>query len=309
MPFEKVDPQADFPKLEREMLALWDRIDAFGKLKEKNAGRPRWSFLDGPITANNPMGVHHAWGRTYKDVFQRYFAMTGHSERYQNGFDCQGLWVEVEVEKELGLASKRDIENLVPGDPFASTDRFVDLCKKRVDRFARVQTEQSIRLGYWMNWDRSDEDWAKPPGQRKSYFTMSEENNYTIWSFLKKCHERGLLYRGYDAMPWCARCGVGISQMEMNEGYRVVAHRAVFVRFPLRERPGENLLVWTTTPWTLTSNVAAAVNPQLVYLRVQHRGQVYYLARGAFTAQRLEDEFKRKEWVDGVPKLKTLEQI
>jgi isoleucyl-tRNA synthetase len=308
MGFDKVETQVDFPAQERAILEFWRRTNAFERLRDKNRAKPKWSFLDGPITANNPMGVHHAWGRTYKDAYQRYFAMTEHEERYQNGFDCQGLWVEVEVEKELGLKSKRDIEDLVPGDPFASIDRFVRLCKERVDKFARVQTEQSIRLGFWMDWDR-DEDWSKPPDQRRSYFTMSEENNYTIWSFLKKCHERGLVYRGYDAMPWCPRCGVGISQMEMHEGYRMVAHRAVFVRFPLRGRPGENLLIWTTTPWTLTSNVAAAVNPRLIYLKVKHKDEIYYLAKGAFTTQRLEDDFRRKNWIEGVPKLKTLEQI
>jgi isoleucyl-tRNA synthetase len=308
MPFAKVETQIDFPAQERAILEYWQRTDAFEKLRAKNRGKPTWSFLDGPITANNPMGVHHAWGRTYKDLYQRFFAMTGHDERYQNGFDCQGLWVEVEVEKELKLRSKRDIENLVPGDPFASIDRFVQECKSRVDKFARVQTEQSIRLGYWMNWDR-DEDWAKPPDQRRSYFTMSDENNYTIWSFLKKCHERDLIYRGYDAMPWCPRCSVGLSQMEMAEGYQLVAHRSVFVRFPLRGRPAENLLVWTTTPWTLTSNVAAAVNPELTYLKIKHREEIYYVAKGAFTAHRLEEEFKQKQWIDGVPKLKTLEQI
>jgi isoleucyl-tRNA synthetase len=308
MPFEKVDTQIDFPAQERAILEFWQRIRAFEKLREKNRGKPKWSFLDGPITANNPMGVHHAWGRTYKDAYQRYFAMTGHELRYQNGFDCQGLWVEVEVEKELGLKSKRDIENLVSGKPFESIDHFVQLCKQRVDKFARIQTEQSVRLGYWMDWDR-EEDWKKPPDQRRSYFTMSEENNYTIWSFLKKCHDRGLIYRGYDAMPWCPRCAVGLSQMEMHEGYELVAHRAVFVRFPLRNRPGENLLVWTTTPWTLTSNVAAAVNPNLTYAKVKHRDQIFYLAKGALTAHRLEEQFKRKEWVEGVPKLKTLEQI
>jgi isoleucyl-tRNA synthetase len=308
MPFEKVDTQVDFPAQERDVLAFWERIGAFEALRAKNHGGPRWSFLDGPITANNPMGVHHAWGRTYKDAFQRYHAMNGCEMRYQNGFDCQGLWVEVEVEKELQLRSKRDIENLVPGDPFASIDRFVQLCKDRVDKYARVQTEQSIRLGYWMDWDR-DDDWQKSPDERRSYFTMSADNNYTIWSFLKKCHGRGLIYRGYDAMPWCPRCSVGLSQMEMAEGYQRVAHRAVFVRFPLRGRPGENLLAWTTTPWTLTSNVAAAVNPELTYLKVLHKEQIYYLSKGAFTAHRLEDEFKRKEWVEGVPKLKTLEQI
>ncbi|MBV8556460.1 MAG: isoleucine--tRNA ligase [Planctomycetaceae bacterium] len=308
MSFEKVDTQIDFPAQERAVLAFWERSRAFERLREKNRGKPRWSFLDGPITANNPMGVHHAWGRTYKDAYQRYFAMTGHELRYQNGFDCQGLWVEVEVEKELKLKSKRDIEGLVPGDRFASIDRFVQLCKGRVDKYARIQVEQSIRLGYWMDWDR-DADWSRPPDERRSYFTMSEENNYTIWSFLKKCFDRGLVYRAFDAMPWCPRCGVGLSQMEMHEGYQRVAHRAVFVRFPLRDRDGESLLVWTTTPWTLTSNVAAAVNPGLTYVRLRHRGHVYYLAKGALTARRLEEEFKRKEWVDGVPKLKTLEQI
>jgi isoleucyl-tRNA synthetase len=308
MPFDKVESQVDFPAQERAVLDFWQRTGAFEQLRAKQRGKPPWSFLDGPITANNPMGVHHAWGRTYKDAYQRYHAMTGHDLRYQNGFDCQGLWVEVEVEKELKLRSKRDIENLVPGDPFASIDRFVAACKARVDTFARVQTEQSIRLGYWMDWDRGD-DWQKPPDQRRSYFTMSEDNNYTIWSFLKKCHQRGLVYRGYDSMPWCPRCAVGLSQMEMHEGYQLVAHRAVFVRFPLRGQPGENLLVWTTTPWTLSSNVAAAVNPQLNYLKVRHKDALYYIAKGAFTARRLEEAFRQKQWVDGVPKLKTLEQL
>jgi isoleucyl-tRNA synthetase len=316
MPLDKVDTQVDFPALERRILEFWKNTRAFERLVEKNRGKKPWSFLDGPITANNPMGVHHAWGRTYKDLYQRYFAMTGHELRYQNGFDCQGLWVEVEVEKAMKLQSKRDIENLVPGDSFASIDKFVTECKARVDKFAKVQTEQSIRLGYWMEWDR-EEDWAKKPDDRRSYFTMSEENNYTIWAFLKKCHERGLVYRGYDAMPWCPRCAVGLSQMEMHEGYAMVAHRSVFVKFPLRLASGddakrgsvENLLIWTTTPWTLSSNVAAAVNPELTYLKIKHKDEIYYLAKGAFTAQRLEEQFKRKEWVEGVPKLKTLEQI
>jgi isoleucyl-tRNA synthetase len=306
--FDKVSTEVDFPALERLIIDLWERRHAFERLIDKNRGNPTWSFLDGPITANNPMGVHHAWGRTYKDAYNRYFAMTGRELRYQNGFDCQGLWVEVEVEKELGLKSKQDIENLVAGDRFASIDRFVALCKERVNKFARIQTEQSIRLGYWMDWDRGD-DWLKPPDLRRSYFTMSEENNYTIWSFLKKAHDRGLVFRAYDAMPWCPRCAVGISQMEMHEGYLKVAHQAVFVRFPLHGRPGENLLVWTTTPWTLTSNVAAAVNPGLSYLKVRHRSEIYYLAKNTFGAQRLDEEFRRKDWIEGVPKLKSIEQI
>lgn len=314
MVFSKVDTQTDFPALERELLEHWERQGTFAALLAKNADGPPWSFLDGPITANNPMGVHHAWGRTYKDVYQRYHAMLGHRLRYQNGFDCQGLWVEVEVEKELQLASKRDIETLIPGDPFASIDRFVSLCKARVDKFARVQTEQSIRLGYWMRWDRSEEDWQKSPDERKSYFTMAAKNNYAIWAFLKKCHDRGLIYRGYDAMPWCPRCGVGLSEMEVKEGYRRVEHKAVFVKFPLCDRPGENLLVWTTTPWTLTSNVAAAVNPELTYLAVRQKGETYYLAKGAFKVDRraggeVDDEGSGKDGPPGGPRLKSLEQL
>jgi len=320
MPFEKVEPQVDFPALERKVLQFWDDVRAFEKLRAKNAAGPRWSFLDGPITANNPMGVHHAWGRTYKDAYQRYHAMLGQHLRYQNGFDCQGLWVEVEVEKTLKLKTKRDIEGLVPGDRDASVAKFVQLCKDRVDEFARVQTNQSIRLGYWMDWDRTDEDWAKPAGERKSYFTMAEENNYTIWAFLKKCHEREFVYRGYDAMPWCGRCGVGISEQEIKEGYKLVDHRAAFIKLPLNERPGENLLVWTTTPWTLTSNVGAAVNPELTYLRIKLKGEVYYVAKGAFKFNRMEggtdDEGEpaaggksKKPWIDGVPHLKSIEQL
>ena len=287
--FEKVNPNVDFVKLEHEILKFWEETQAFEKLRQKNEGRPKWSFLDGPITANNPMGVHHAWGRTFKDAYQRYFAMTGHELRYQNGFDCQGLWVEVEVEKELKFANKRDIETY-------GIEKFDEKCKERVHKFSKIQTDQSIRLGYWMDW--SD-----------SYYTMSEVNNYAIWGFLKKCHDRKLVSKGYDSMPWCPRCAVGISQMEMHEGYRLVADSAIFVRFPLKEKEGEYLLVWTTTPWTLSSNVAAAVNPNLTYVKVRFKNDLYYLAEGALKAKRLEQEFKDGEWIKGVPKLKSLEQI
>jgi len=276
--FQEVPTSLDFPALEREILAFWEREKIFQKLREKNRGKPRWSFIDGPITANNSMGVHHAWGRAYKDFYQRFHAMLGREQRYQNGFDCQGLWVEVEVEKELreeakkklaagaapgsvlSFESKRDIERF-------GIDRFVELCKERVRKYSRIQTEQSIRLGYWMDWDNS-------------YFTMSEENNYTIWLFLKTCHERGWIYKGVDVMPWCPRCGTGISEHEMTEGYADVEHTAVYLRFPLKGRAGESLLVWTTTPWTLTSNVAAAVHPQLTYVKVREGEEILYLSKG-----------------------------
>jgi isoleucyl-tRNA synthetase len=260
--FREVPSTLDFPALEQDVLRFWRETRAFEQLVAKNRGKARWSFVDGPITANNPMGVHHAWGRTYKDLFQRYKAMRGYDQRYQNGFDCQGLWVEVHVEKELGFTSKRDIDAY-------GVERFVNACKERVLRYAAVQTEQSIRLGYWMDWDHS-------------YYTMSDENNYSIWHFLKRCHERGLIYRGQDAMPWCPRCATGISQHEIaTEGYEEVTHTSIYAKLPLLDLPGESLLVWTTTPWTLPANVAAAVNPALQYARVRQGDDTFYVSKGA----------------------------
>ena len=251
----------DFPKTEEKILKFWKGKSIFQKLRKKNQGKKPWSFLDGPITANNPMGVHHAWGRTYKDLFQRYKAMRGFDQRYQNGFDCQGLWVEVEVEKELGFKNKKDIEDYGIG-------RFVEKCKERVKKYSKIQTEQSIRLGQWMDWENS-------------YFTMSEENNYAIWSFLKKCFESGLLYQGRDVVPWCVRCGTAISQHEiLTEEYKELTHKAVYVKLPLVGRKNAFLLAWTTTPWTLPANVSAAVNPDLKYAEVKDKkGNIYILLK------------------------------
>ncbi len=259
--FQEVSNKPDFPALERDILRWWNEVKAFEKRRALNLGKKRWSFIDGPITANNPMGVHHAWGRTYKDLWHRYKAMQGFDTRYQNGFDGQGLWIEVEVEKELGFQTKRDIEAF-------GIARFVELCKERVRKFSAIQTQQSIRLGYWMDWDNS-------------YHTMSDENNYCIWMFLKRCHEKGYIYKGHDVMPWCPRCATGISQHEIvTEGYQELTHRSVTLRFPLKDRVGESLLVWTTTPWTLTSNVAAAVHPDLTYVQVRQGNETYYLSKG-----------------------------
>jgi isoleucyl-tRNA synthetase len=305
-PFAAVARQPDLPALERAILELWRERSTFARLRAQNAGNERWSFLDGPITANNPMGVHHAWGRTYKDLFQRFHAMLGHDQRWQNGFDCQGLWVEVNVERELGFTSKRDIEQF-------GIAEFVSLCKQRVLTYAAQQTEQSIRLGMWMDWNDPDELrrlrdlLAEDPQQQVtiegtngpvtdsvelivgrlgmpelggSYFTFSNENNDLIWGFLAECHRRGWLYKGFDSMPWCTRCGTGISQMEMNEGYQDREDPGLTVRFPLVDRPGEWLLVWTTTPWTLSSNVAAAVGEDLAYVKVRQGEEHYWLAKG-----------------------------
>jgi isoleucyl-tRNA synthetase len=317
MPFQEVPTKVDFPEQERQVLKFWKDNDSFQKMRALHAGDPIWSFIDGPITANNPMGVHHGWGRSYKDMIQRFWTMRGRRLRYQNGFDCQGLWVEVEVEKELGFQSKKDIEDY-------GLENFVRKCKARVLRYAAVQTEQSIRLGYWMDWndtnqlrwlaDRLMEDPSQVitvegpqgpitgtveqivgllglPEMGGSYFTFSNENNYMIWTFLKKCWEKGWLYRGADVMPWCPRCATGLSQHEIvTDGYAELTHRSVTLRFPLRGRSKESLLVWTTTPWTLSSNVAAAVGPDLAYAKVQQGDEVFYLSKG--TLHMLQGEYK-----------------
>ena len=260
--FKLVSSRVDFIAQEHEILDFWQQSDAFDKLRRKLAGRKTWSFIDGPITANNPMGVHHAWGRTYKDLFCRFKAMQGFDERWQNGFDGQGLWVEVNVERELGFTSKRDIEAY-------GIAEFVERCKERVRKYEDIQSQQSVRLGYWMDWDNS-------------YHTTSDENNYTIWMFLKNCYERGFIYQGHDVMPWCPRCATGLSEHEIvTEGYKEITHTSVFVTLPLDGRPNESLLVWTTTPWTLTSNVAAAVHPDLTYVALRQGDQLYYLSKGA----------------------------
>ncbi len=242
----------EFVKNEQKILKFWEENKIFEKLRQKIKGKKPWSFLDGPITANNPMGVHHAWGRTYKDLFQRYKAMQGFDLRFQNGFDCQGLWVEVEVEKELGFKNKKDIEKY-------GIEKFVNKCKERVFKYSKIQTEQSIRLGQWMDWENS-------------YYTMSDENNYAIWHFLKKCKEKGLLYKGRDSVPWCPRCGTAISQHEiLTEEYKEITHKAVFFKLPVSGEKNTFFLVWTTTPWTLPGNVALAVHPEFEYVMVKSK--------------------------------------
>ncbi len=242
----------DFPKIEEGILKFWKEHKIFEKLRKKNRGNKHWSFLDGPITANNPMGVHHAWGRTYKDLFQRYKALQGYDQRYQNGFDCQGLWVEVEVEKEMGFKTKKDIEKF-------GIEKFVRACKERVLKYSKIQTEQSIRLGQWMDWENS-------------YYTMSDKNNYAIWSFLKNCWQKGLLYKGRDVVPWCPRCGTAISQHEiLTEEYKEITHKSIFVKLPIIGRKNTFFLVWTTTPWTLPANIALAVHPKLSYAEVRDK--------------------------------------
>ena len=224
-----------------------------------------WSFLDGPITANNPMGVHHAWGRAYKDLYQRFHAMLGEDQRYQNGFDCQGLWVEVNVERDLGFTSQarhrgvrdrrvRDAVQAARPDLRRPPDRAVDPARD-VDGLERpgraAPAARPARRGPGRGHDDRGPGRAPSPTPSRcssggsacrtsggSYFTFSNENNDLIWGFLAECHRRGWLYKGHDTMPWCARCGTGISQTEMNEGYQDREDPGLTVRFPLARPAG-----------------------------------------------------------------------
>ncbi len=281
--FKPIPAKFDFIEMEKKWLKHWYEKGIIQKyLKKNDDSNKQFSFLDGPITANNPMGVHHAWGRTYKDLWPKFFNLLGYKQRFQNGFDCQGLWVEVEVEKELGLKNKKEIENLIPGDRKASIAKFVDMCKKRVVKFSGIQTEQSIRLGYFADWEHS-------------YFTMSDENNYMIWHFLKVCHENGWIYKGHESVPWCPRCETAISEHEiLTEDYKELVHESINFLLKIRnskseilnkskiknsKSQNEYLLVWTTTPWTIPANIAVAVDETIDYSLVESEKGNVWLAK------------------------------
>ena len=256
--FKPFEDKPDHPALELEILELWEREGTFEQLRKQNCGGPKWSFVDGPVTANKKLAVHTAWGRTLKDVFQRYKASRGFDQRYQNGFDCQGLWIEVGVERSLGLNSKREIEEY-------GLAEFARRCREFVIGYSEDLTRGSKRLGQWMDWGND-------------YFTFSDTNIEYVWRFLKRVHEQGWLSLGHRSTEWCPRCGTSISAHELHGSYSDRADPSLYVRLPLLERPHESLVIWTTTPWTLPANVAAAVQPDASYGR-RENGEWVAVAR------------------------------
>jgi isoleucyl-tRNA synthetase len=258
--FQPLPPVPDHPALELEILQIWEDERTFERLRDRNRGGSHWSFVDGPVTANKTLAVHTAWGRTLKDVFQRWKAMQGYDQRYQNGFDCQGLWIEVGVEKQLGLNSKHEIEEY-------GLDKFARKCRDVVVWSSEELTRGSKRLGQWMDWGND-------------YFTFSDTNIEYIWRFLKIVNEKGWLYMGHRSTEWCPRCGTSLSQHELTQSgvYQDRADPSLTVRFPLLDRRGEYVVVWTTTPWTLPANVAAAVSAEAEYGR-RENGEWVAVAR------------------------------
>lgn len=277
---KKEQSMPNFVEMEKGILKLWKENDQFAKLKKKNEGHEVFRFLDGPATANNRLGVHHFWGRTLKDLTIRYNALKGKDCMFQNGFDAQGLWVEVNVEKELGLNGKPEILNY-------GIDKFTNKCMERVNYFANEITNQSIRMGQCMDWDNS-------------YFTNTDHNITSIWHFLKLCHENGWIVKKNRPMAWCPRCGTSLSDHETSGSYHEVEHETVFIKLPVKGKDFK-MVAWTTTPWTLTANVALAVNPEFDYVKVNFDGENIVLGKDRLKVLKKDvkilEEFKGKDLV------------
>jgi len=253
----EVPARPDLPALEHEVLARWKRDDVFRRSVEQREGGTVWTFYEGPPTANGRPGVHHVESRVFKDVFPRYRTMKGRSVRRKGGWDCHGLPVELEVERELGLDSKADIEAY-------GIEEFNARCRESVLRYVGAFEELTERIGFWIDTD-------------DAYRTMDAEYVESLWWALGELWDRDLLFEDFRVAPYCGRCGTALSDAEVALGYDEVTDPSVYVRLPLVDPPaalsGAALVVWTTTPWTLPSNVACAVGPDVTYAVVERPTQ------------------------------------
>ncbi len=264
-PHRPVDARASFPKLELEVLARWRERDVFARSVAQRAEAPRWGFYEGPPTANGAPGSHHVLARVFKDIFPRYRTMCGYYVERKGGWDCHGLPVELAVEEELGFKSKDDIERF-------GIAEFNARCREKVLSHVEDWNALTERIGFWI--DLQD-----------AYRTLDPEYVESVWWALQTIHRKGLLFEKLKVVPYCPRCGTALSSHELGQPgvYRDVHDPSVYVRFPVRQSfgplcTGDELLVWTTTPWTLVSNAAVAVDPDLTYVRARP-------ARGPVTAE------------------------
>ncbi len=251
-PFRPLPAQVDLPALEHEVLDQWADEKVFARSLEASAGRPQWTFYEGPPTANGRPGTHHIEARAFKDVFPRFKTMQGFSVPRRAGWDCHGLPVEIAVEKELGFNGKPDIEAY-------GIAEFNARCRESVERHVADFSELTDRMGYWVD-------------MSTAYWTMNPEYVESVWWSLKTIFDKGLLTEDHRVAPYCPRCGTGLSDHEVAQGYETVTDPSVYVSLPITSGPWAgtaDLLVWTTTPWTLPSNTAVAVNPDVTYLVVR----------------------------------------
>ncbi|MFE0191806.1 isoleucine--tRNA ligase [Streptomyces sp. NPDC058989] len=247
--YRQVPAQVDLPALEHAVLEFWQEQKVFARTLQQSEGRPEWVFYEGPPTANGMPGAHHIEARVFKDVFPRFRTMQGYHVDRKAGWDCHGLPVELAVEKELGFNGKKDIEAY-------GIAEFNAKCRESVTRHTDAFAELTTRMGYWTDLDAP-------------YRTMDPDYIESVWWSLKEIFNKGLLVQDHRVAPWCPRCGTGLSDHELAQGYETVVDPSVYVRLPLTSGPlaGEaSLLIWTTTPWTLVSNTAAAAHPDVTYV-------------------------------------------
>ena len=249
MAFGPVDPQLDLVALEQGVLSRWRELDLAEVVLHLRDGAPPWVFYEGPPTANGRPGLHHVWARAFKDLFPRFQTIRGHDVPRKGGWDCHGLPVEIEVEKELGFTNKSQIEAY-------GIDKFNARCRESVQRYVGDWEALTERAGVWID-------------TKDAYWTLSNDYVESVWWLLKQLYDKGLLYEGHRVIPYCSRCGTALSSHELGQtgAYRDVTDPSIYVRFPV-VGADYDLLVWTTTPWTLISNVAAAVGPDIPYVRV-----------------------------------------
>ncbi len=252
-----VDPNASFPELEEQVLERWRERDVFAESLRRREGSEPWVFYEGPPTANGKPGSHHVLARVFKDIYPRYKTMQGHYVERKGGWDCHGLPVEITVEKELGISSKAEIEEF-------GIAEFNQKCRDSVFTFLDEWDRLTERIGFWIDLD-------------DAYRTLDSGYVESVWWALKQIWDKEMLYEGHKVVPYCPRCGTSLSSHEVAQGYKDVIDASVFVRFPLIEaeaplEAGDELIVWTTTPWTLVSNAAVAVDPKLTYVRAKLPG-------------------------------------
>jgi isoleucyl-tRNA synthetase len=260
--FEPVDPKQSFPELEERVLARWREEGVFERSLAQREGAPVWSFYEGPPTANGRPGSHHVLARVFKDVYPRYKTMCGFRVPRKAGWDCHGLPVELEVEKQLGISSKQEIEEF-------GIAEFNQRCRESVFEYVEDWNKLTERIGFWIDLD-------------DPYVTLEDDYIESVWWSLKKLWDENRLYEGHKVVPYCPRCGTALSSHEVAQGYEDVEDPSIYVRFPLLGEDGsetsESLLVWTTTPWTLPGNVAVAAAPEVTYVRAQVGSEIVVLA-------------------------------
>jgi isoleucyl-tRNA synthetase len=276
--YRPVDSAQSFPELEQSVLERWRERDIFHESIRRREGAPLFTFSEGPPTANGRPGSHHVLSRVYKDVFPRYQTMTGHQVPRKGGWDCHGLPVELEIEKELGFTTKHDIERY-------GIAEFNAKCRESVLRYIDEWNALTERIGFWIDTD-------------DAYYTLSNEYIESVWWGLKQVYDQGLLTEGHRVVPYCPRCGTALSSHEVADAYRATTDPSVFVKFPLKDDPSVSLLAWTTMPWTLVPHAAIAVDPAVTYARAKLGDDRFILAE-ALVERVLGDEAEIEETMPG----------